>query len=80
MTNSQRWPLYIDGKRYIVEATVYAPRPTDSPVLFARVDKQIVAANKPVPPAGMELEIKVGARTLWIRVNPAKGHLLSLIL
>lgn len=82
MNNHQRWPLSIDGRRYLLTAEVREPVRGSgaSSALFVSLDRLVIAHNLAVPAAGLEIEIPVGSRRLRLRVNPARGHLLSLVL
>ena len=77
MTNRQRFPLLLAGKRVMLDASV----DVSGGVQYARVyfDHRVVLPATPVPAAGMTVPVPLpDGRIVTIVFGPAKAHYVSL--
>lgn len=79
MTNRQRFPLLIDGRRVMLDAGVESGRTPAAPWPYVELDHHSLIAPMPIPPEGMRVPVNLpGGRVITVVFGPAKAHYVSL--
>lgn len=82
MTNRQRFPLLINGKRILLDAGVESSQPTGTvlaPWAYIYLDHNDVLAPMTLPAAGLTVPVNLpNGGVVTVVFGPAKAHYVSL--